>query len=296
MIKNIEDYLVQLKRELAGSDPALIQDALSDAEEHLQNALEEAAGSDSGIPEKDALESSIIKYGTPAEIASAYKEIESRMAPVFAARKPKPPRSLWMRFFGVAAQSKTWSAFLYIFLSALTSLFFLMWILLGGTFSLFSLVLIIGIPVTGFFLLSLRGIALMQGRIVEALLDVRMPRKPIFLRKGLNWRGKYRALTTEAYTWKIFAYLIVHFPIAWIHFLVVFVMIGFSIKSIFYPIWFWGLGRSLITIGQPFYPPAWSYPLVVLVGIGMFFLTLHFVGLMGRVQGRFAKYMLVRKR
>jgi hypothetical protein len=122
-----------------------------------------------------------------------------------------------------------------------------------------------------------------------------MPRKPIFIRKGLNWRQKYKALTTESYTWKVLAYLIVRFPLAWLHFMIVFVMLGFSIKSTFYPVWYWGLGRSLINIGQPFYPAAWSYPLVVLAGISLFFMTLHLTGLMGRIHGKFAKFMLVRK-
>ncbi len=135
----------------------------------------------------------------------------------------------------------------------------------------------------------------MEGRIVEALLGVRMPRKPIFFRKGLNWRQKYKALATESYTWKVLAYLILHFPLAWLHFMIVFVMFGFSIKSALYPVWHWGLGRALITFSQPLYPPAWSYPLVVLVGILMFFLTLHLAGLIGKIHGRFAKFMLVRK-
>jgi hypothetical protein len=295
MIKKIEEYLDQLKKELSGSDPALIQDALSDAEEHFRTALDEMLESSPELSETDILQTQIEKYGTPPEIASAYKEIESRIVPAFAPQKPKSSRPLWAKFFGVIKEARTWSAFMYILLSALTSLFFFMWVLLGGIFSLFSLVLIIGIPVTGLFLLSLRGIALMEGRIVEALLGVRMPRKPIFIRKGLNWRQKYKALATESTTWKVFAYLILHFPLAWLHFMIVFVMFGFSIKSTFYPVWYWGLGRSLITIGQPFYPPAWSYPLVVLAGLLMFFVTLHLAGLMGKIQGRFAKFMLVRK-
>ena len=39
MIKSVEEYLDQLKNELNGSDAATIQDALSDAEEHLRAAL-----------------------------------------------------------------------------------------------------------------------------------------------------------------------------------------------------------------------------------------------------------------
>ncbi len=295
MIKKIEEYLDQLKKELSGSDPALIQDALSDAEEHFRTALGEALKKSPELSETDVLQTQIEKYGTPPEIASAYKEIEFRIVPTFAVQKPKSPRSLWAEFFGVIAEARTWGAFLYIVLSALTSFFFGMWVLLGGAFSLFSLVLIIGIPVTGLFLLSLRGIALMEGRIVEALLGVRMPRKPIFFSKGLNWRQKYKALATESYTWKVFAYLILHFPLAWLHFMIVFVMFGFSIKCAIYPVWYWGLGRALITFSQPLYPPAWSYPLVVLVGILMFFLTLHLAGLIGKIHGRFAKFMLVRK-
>jgi hypothetical protein len=295
MIKKIEEYLDQLKKELSGSDSALVQDALFDAEEHFRTALADALEKSPLSSETDILQTQIEKYGTPREIASAYKEIESRIVPTFAAQKPKSPRSFWAEFFGVATKARTWSAFLYIFLSALTSFFFGMWILLGGTFSLISLVLIIGIPVTGLFLLSLRGIALMEGRIVEALLGVRMPRKPIFIRKGLSWRQKYKALATESYTWKVLAYLTLHFPLAWLHFLIVFVMFGFSIKSVFYPVWYWGLGRALITIGQPFYPPVWSYPLLVLSGILLFFVTLHLAGLIGKIHGRFAKFMLVRK-
>lgn len=295
MIKKIEEYLDRLKKELSGSDPALVQDALSDAEEHLRTAMGEELEKSPGLSETGVLQTQIAKYGSPHEIASAYRDIESRMPPTFAAQKSKFPRSFWAKFFGVAAQSRTWSAFLYVFLSALTSLIFAMWVLLGGTFSLISLVLIIGIPVTGLFLLSLQGIALLEGRLVEALLGVRMPRKPVFVRQGLNWRQKYKALATESHTWKIFAFLIMHFPLAWVHFVVEFVMFAFSIKSVFYPVWYWGLGRPLITIGQPFYPPAWSYPLVTLAGVAMFFASLHLAGFMGKIRGRFAKYMLVRK-
>ena len=295
MIKKIEEYLDQLKKELSGSDPAFIQDALSDAEEHFRTALGEALEKSPELSETDVLQTQIEKYGTPHEIASAYKEIESRIVPTFARQKPMSPRSFWAKLFGVIKEARTWGALLYIFLSALTSFFFGMWVLLGGTFSLFSLVLIIGIPVTGLFLLSLRGIALMEGQIVEALLGVRMPRKPIFFSKGLNWRQKYKSLATESYTWKVLSYLMLHFPLAWLHFMIVFVMFGFSIKCAIYPLWYWGLGRPLITFNQPFFPPAWSYPLVVLVGILMFFVTLHTAGIMGKIHGRFAKFMLVRK-
>jgi hypothetical protein len=295
MYKKIEDYLTQLKRELSGSDPALIQDALSDAEEHLRNALEESVENKPGISENEALQPLIERYGTPSEVASAYKETESLTPPTLATTEKHVTRSYGEKFFGAVAEARTWGAFLYILLSAFTAIIFGMWTLFGGAFSFFSLIFIIGIPVTGLYLLSLRGIALVEGRIIEALLGIRMPRKPIFLSRGLNWRKKYKVLITESYTWKVFAYMILHLPLGFIYFVVVVGMLGASIKGTIYPLWYWGLGRPLITFSQPIYPPAWSYPLVSVAGILMLFLTLHLARFIGKTHGRFAKFMLVRK-
>ena len=295
MVKKIEEYLEQLRKELGGGDSAHIQDALSDAEEHLRTALEDTIKGSPGLSEADALESLIEKYGTPVEVASAYKEIEFRMLPTLAIKKTQMPRSFWAKFFGVVVDARAWGAFLYILLSGLTAIVFGIWALLGGAFSLFSLILIIGIPVTGLFLLSIRGIALIEGRIIEALLGIRMPRKPIFLRQGLNWREKYKALTTEAYTWKVFSYLILHFPLGIFYLLVIPTLFALSIKCAIYPIWFWGLGRPLITFSQPLYPPALSYPLVIAAGILMLFSTFHLARFIGKIQGRLAKFMLVRR-
>jgi uncharacterized membrane protein len=297
MIKNITEYLAKLKTEMRGCDPALIQDALSDAEEHLQNALEEELKDYPRISKEDALKSSVERYGTPEEVASAYREIESRMRPALAPAKPArtKKRSFWAQFFGAAGESRTWGAFLYILISGLTAAVYGTWALLGGVFSLFSLVLIIGIPVTGLFLFSLREIALVEGRIIEALIGIRMPRKPVFLRRGLNWRQKYKALITESHTWKIFAYLILHFPLGLTYFFITFMLLSLSIKFALYPVWFWVLERPLITLNQPFYPNVWFIPLIALCGIAFFFSTLHLIRFMGRLHGRFAKSMLVRK-
>jgi hypothetical protein len=295
MYKEIEEYLSQLKKELGGSDPALIQDAVSDTEDHLRAALEETNKEAPGLSETEALQILLEKYGTPSEVASAYKRIEAHVLSTLAIQKPQMHQSFWPKFFGVAADARTWGTFLYVLLSGLTAIVFGLWALLGGAISLFSMILIIGIPVTGFFLLSLRGIALIEGRVIEALVGIRMPRKPIFLRKGLNWREKYKALITESHTWKVFAYMILHLPQGLIYFIVIAGLFALSIKCAIYPVWYWGLGRPLITFNQPFYPPAWTYPFVSAAGILMIFLTLHLARFIGKTHGRLAKSMLVRK-
>jgi len=181
MIKTVDEYLETLEYELAGRDPALVQDALADAEEHLRLGLDQIQREDAGTSESQALHTLIEKYGEPAEVASAYKAMEERSIPMLAPSRSPRPHTFWGRLFGVYADPRAWGSFLYMLFGLVTGSFYGLWTLAGVSFSLLSLILIIGLPVTGLFLLSIRGIALMEGRIVEALLGVRMPRKPLFV-------------------------------------------------------------------------------------------------------------------
>lgn len=295
MIRKIDEYLDKLKTELKGSDPALIQDALFDAEEHFRTALAESLETMPGISEAEALQHLIERYGIPSEVASAYKEIESRMLPTLSSPEPQVTRPHWAKFFGVVADRRAWGAFLYMLLSGLAGCIFGMWTILGTAVSLISLILIIGLPVTGLFLLSIRGIALIEGRIVEELLGLRMPRKPLFVQEGLSWYDKFKALITESHTWKALAYMILHFPIGFVYFFGTVILVALSLKCFLYPLWYWGFGRPLINLNQPIYPPVWSIPLITVAGIILFLLTLHLVKSAGKIHGRFAKFMLVSK-
>ena len=217
MFKDVSEYLEELKRELEGCDPALIQDALSDAEGHLRMALEEALSSASGASETEAIVPIIEKYGHPKEIASAYRAIESRTSPALAVSREKETRSSWARFFGVLAEPKAWGAFFYMILSLVTGIVFGGWALFAGIISLCTLVFIIGIPIVGLFLLSIRGIAFLEGRIVEALLGIRMPSRPLFLDQNLSLKGKFLALVKESFTWKSLLYAALQFPLGLIY-------------------------------------------------------------------------------
>jgi hypothetical protein len=295
MFNNIDDYLKQLKKELKNSDSALVQDALFDAEEHLRTALDSALEESESLSESETLQPIIEKYGMPAEVASAYKEIEIRITPVLAPSRWQESQTFWKRFFGAFSDSRTWGSFFYMILAFLTGLIYGMWILFGASFSLFTLILIIGLPVTGLFLLSVRGLALMEGRIVEVLLGVRMPHKPLFIQSGLGWKAKFKALITEAYTWKSLIYLSLRFPLGFAYGIVTLLLFGLSVKFTFFPLWHWILGRPLITLGQPYFPPVWLFPLISAGGFLLFFLTLHLTRFLGKIHGRFARAMLVRK-
>jgi len=99
---SITGYLTQLRTALDGSDAAIIQDALSDAEEHLRSALESTLDAQPDTPKADALQAVIAEYGSPEEIAEAYREIEAYTRPVWESSEPRKKRNIFARFFGVA--------------------------------------------------------------------------------------------------------------------------------------------------------------------------------------------------
>jgi len=296
MIKTVDEYLDQLKDALSGSDPALIQDALSDAEEYLLTAQESAQAEHPHLAKKESLQHIIDKYGAPQEIASAYREAEPFMAPSSAATKKLAKQSFLTRYFGVISDPRAWGASLYAIMSFLTGIIYGLWVLFGISLTLITLLLIIGIPVTGLFLLSVRGIALMEGRIVEALLGVRMPRKPVFVSRELGWKEKFKSLITDSHTWKSLLYMILHFPLGLVLGGITLVLFSFSLKAILYPLLDGVFGRPLITLGsQAFHTSPWLFPLVSAAGIMLFALTLHFIKMIGSIYGRFAKAILVKK-
>ncbi|NMW25337.1 hypothetical protein HFP05_13520, partial [Rhodanobacter denitrificans] len=73
--RTIVEYLEQLRAALRGADPALIQDALYDAEEHLRAELAEQPGRG----EAQMLEQVVGSYGAPDEVAEIYRDQEIRI-------------------------------------------------------------------------------------------------------------------------------------------------------------------------------------------------------------------------
>jgi hypothetical protein len=312
MITSIEQYLVELKKELAGSDRATIQDALSDAEEYLRTALNSARDAESGLSESQAMTAIIEKYGTPGEIAAAYKEIESRTPPVFtraAPEKTEPPavptpaepaaadtRPLYARFFGVYAEPRTWGSLLYLIFAMGTGIIYFTWAVTGLSISLGLLVLIIGIPFLFLFLLSVRGIALVEGRLVEALLGIRMPRRPLFTRKDIGWWQKVKNLFAERQTWTALIYMILQMFLGILYFCVIVTLIAFVVWLIGRPVWELSLGLPAFII-EPYeyYTPAWLMPFQIIGGILLLTLTMHLVKITGKAHGMLAKAMLVKE-
>jgi len=294
MFNNVEEYLAQLKKELEGSDQSTIQDALSDAEEHLRTAIDSAMENQSGLSETDALQAIIEKYGTPDETASAYREIETLIQPTLAISRSSNNRNFLARFFGIYIEPKAWGALLYMIISLLTGIVFFTWTVTGITFSISFALFIFGLPFVAFFLLSIRGLALVEGRIVEALLGVRMPRRPLFFSKNLHWRERLRNHLTDKYTWLVSAYMLLMLPLGILYFTLFLVLITFSALMIASPILELFFGLPLMTInGVGYFTPPELFPLIALAGLLLMTASMHLAKFIGKLHGIFAKALLV---
>lgn len=291
MIESVEAYLGSLRSELAGSDRAIVQDALSDAEEHLRNALEQQAQTGQAISESEALASIIAKYGTPEEIAAAYREIEDRLKPTLDATTAHGPQAVLTRFISVIAEPRAWGALLYMFFSIISGMLYFTWAVTGLSLSVGLIILIVGIPFIVLFLLSIRTISLVEGRVVEALLGVRMPRRSFFTPSNHGWWERLKSLFVERRTWGALVYMLFQLPLGIAYFTVFTILIATSAALAIGP---FIPGGFTINIDNVAYQPAdWSLPLVILGGVALFLITMHLAKLIGRLHGSLAKALLL---
>ncbi|WP_114238277.1 sensor domain-containing protein [Dyella sp. C9] len=295
--RTIAEYLKQLRNALKGADPALIQDALYDAEEHLRAELAESPGRS----EADMLAHVVGTYGAPEEVADIYRDQEIKIQR--ALRPPPVPRrqSLAGRFFGVAADSRTWGALFYMILALATGIFYFVWAVTGISLSIGLSVLIIGIPFVILFLATVRALSLLEGRIVETMLGVRMPRRPPYpAPAGQSLWQRVGALFTDGHTWTTLFYMILMLPLGIIYFTLTVTLMSVSLSFIAAPvfkalddadvlIWNCGIPHWLCQDGS-----WWGAVMLCVIGVLLLFATLHLVRGLGKLHGGIAKGLLVR--
>lgn len=298
----IPAYLEQLRRSLAGADPALVQDALYDAEEYLRSELAEHPGR----TEAEVIASVAGSYGAPEEVADIYRDTEVTVQTALRTPRPPPRRSLVGRFFGVAAEPRTYAALFYLLLSLATGIFYFTWVVTGVSLSLGLAVLIIGIPFVIIYFGSIRLLSLVEGRLVEVMLGERMPRRPLYSTRGQPLLKRIAELFTDPRVWGSQLYFVLMLPLGVAYFTIAVTLLAMSLACIAAPllVWFgdvatatssggWQLldwnGVALSTSVQP-----WALPLVLVAGVLLLFVTLHVARGIGLVHAQLAKHLLVK--
>ena len=292
MIKSIEEYLDQLKVELKDGDAATVQDALADAEEHLRVALANLKQEQPEASEDDALGQVIEQYGSPEETASAYREVERLTRPV--AKKIPVQQGAIRRFLGVYDDPKAWGALLYMLISLITGIVYFTWVVTGLSLSLSFAIFVFGLLFAVFFAVSIRGLALLEGRIVEGLLGIRMPRRPLFVQKDSTWLERLKTNLTDKHVWMSILYFFLQMPLGVIYFSVIVTLFTLSVSFMVAPLIQSITDFPLLSLGEmKYYLPSWSTPLFLLLGFLIWTTTMHLGRWIGQLHGKYAKIFLV---
>ena len=285
----IAEYLRQLCAALKGADPAMIQDALFDAEEHLRSELAEH-------PEES--EAAMLarvagSYGAPEEVAEIYRDTEIKVQRALRPPRPRAGRGPLARFFGVIGDARSYAALFYMLLALATGIFYFTWVVTGLSLSAGLAVLIIGIPFIVLFLASTRLLALVEGRLVEVMLGVRMPRRPASAVRELPLFKRIGAMFTDPRTWGTLFYMLLMLPLGIIYFTVVVTGITLSLALIAMPVaQLFGFAPTMVNDVAYFWP-LWTLPFSMLGGVLLFFVMLHIARGVGWMHGHVAKHLLV---
>lgn len=293
--ETVRAYLDELRRALKGAPAGLIADALADTEDHLNNEI----ANNPEVPESQILATVIDTYGTPQEIAEEYRDMEATIGGPFPKSESGPERRYG--FFNVVSDPRTYGALLYMLLSLVTGIFYFTWTVTGISLTVGFAILIIGIPFALLFIGSIRVLSHVEGRIVEGLLGVRMPRRlpPATQADETIWTRIKDGLV-DSRTWSSMFYMLLMLPLGVAYFVVAVtglaVSLGISAGSIY----------SLITNDashihiddvpwlEHLLHTAPGLILFALFGLLMFFFVLHVARGIGWLHGRIAELLLVR--
>ncbi|MGH8172997.1 MAG: sensor domain-containing protein [Rhodanobacteraceae bacterium] len=294
--RTIEEYLDQLRVALRGADPALIQDALYDAEDHLRSELAENPGKS----EAEVLAKIATTYGAAEEVAEIYVDKEHQVQQALRSPPPPPRRTALGRFFGIGSDPRAYASLFYMMLSLATGIFYFVWVVAGMSISIGTAILIFGLAFAVLFFGTVRVLSLVEGRIIEVMLGERMPRRPVYAERGLTIMERIKAMFVDPRTWSTILYMLLMLPLGIIYFTVAVTGTTLSLALMLLPIAI--ILRSFNIIGgggiyfdgEMFLPPLLALPLCFVIGAFLLFAMLHLARGVGRFQSALAKSLLVK--
>jgi hypothetical protein len=292
--ESIRAYLAELRRALKGAPRGLISDALADCEEHLNNEIAQNPDMD----EAAVMASVVETYGSPQEIAEEYRDMEATISTPFPKNESSDDRG--GGFFGVISDPRTYGALLYMLLSLVTGIFYFVWTAVGISITAGTSVLIIGIPLALVFLMSFRMLSHVEGRIVEGLLGVRMPRRlpPSTPPDEKIWT-RIKDILSDLRTWTSMLYLLLMLPLGIIYFVLGIVGLAVSLGITGTSLYALATNQSHVQISdlpwlEHLFHTAPGLILLAAIGIVLFFLLLHLARFVGWLHGKIAEGLLVR--
>ncbi|MBV9045811.1 MAG: sensor domain-containing protein, partial [Alphaproteobacteria bacterium] len=213
---------------------------------------------------------------------------------------PSADEGLWTKIRETFADMRTWSSMFYMLLSMATGIFYFTWTVTGLSLSLGFAILIIGVPFFLLFIASIRVLSHVEGRVVEALLGVRMPRRlPTGPAADESLWTKIRETFADMRTWSSMFYMLLMLPLGVSYFVIGVVGLACSIGVTGGALYSLITGESHIQISdapylEHFLHTAPGLIVFAFAGVVLFFLVLHIARFVGWVHGKIAEGLLVR--
>jgi uncharacterized membrane protein len=291
--RTVEQYLDALRQALRGADPALVQDALYDAEEHLRAELAQHPGDTEG----DILVRIVTSYGVPEEVADAYRANEATIQKALRTPPPRPRSSALGRFFGIYADPRAYLSLLYLLLTLVTGIVYFTFAVTGLSLSIGLAILIIGVPFFLVFIGVARVVALAEGRLVESMLGTRMPRRPTYPDRETPLLQRIGDMLKDPRTWGTLLYQLLMLPLGVFYFTFAVVGIVVSLAMFLAPIVVLLYHAGLVQIdGTVQSPHPAVLPLISILGLLLLTITMHLARGLGYLHGQLAKTLLVSAR
>jgi uncharacterized membrane protein len=288
--RTVDDYLRQLRLALAGAPPALIQDALADAEDYLR----EEVSIEAYKPESEIVARVCRTFGTPEDVAAEYRGVEQR----FERRHASPTARRSGGFFGVALDPRTYGGLLYALLALPIGILYFTWVVTGVSLSAGFAILIIGVPFTLLFIASVRMFALLEGRIVELLLGQRMPRRMPSEDDAKGMWPRIGAMLADRRTWSTMFYMILQLPLGIAYFTITVTGLALSLSLIVGPTVELITGQNIIRFGNGWIDRTsetfGGQAIMMVTGFILFFVVLHLLRALTYMHARYAEATLVK--
>jgi len=199
-------------------------------------------------------------------------------------------------FFGVALQGRTYLNILYLLIMLPLGIIYFTIIIIGLSLSLGLVIIFIGILVALLFLVLVRGISTLHLYYASSLLGFELPPK---VETGTTAKGFFdnvKNMLADTKTYTSMIYMFFELPLGIIYFTLIITFLSVSFAFISSPV-LWiinDVGEIYLSYDWPWTSDFSDTIFLMLVGIILFFGTLHISNLLAKVEGFLCKNLLAR--
>ena len=207
-------------------------------------------------------------------------------------------------FFRPLVQGSTYARALYLLLGLPLGIFYFVFLVTSLSVGVGLIIIWVGIPILFVAVLVWRGLGVIERALVEALLGERIDPPTSPQAEGTSYAKKAKAIISDSYTWRSFAWLLLRFPLGIAGFVITVVLVSVTFSLVAAPasLFAGDLSDFLNTAdfnvnedvdwGWVGDIPQWTVWLLPIAGVFMAAISAHVISGFGRLHGLMARPLL----